>query len=84
MTEAKSEVMKLLWRKEPLSADEIIMKLTHQMHWFDQTIRMFLNRLHKKEAIRFEKPGRNYLYYPLVTHDEYLKTGNRCFLDRFY
>jgi BlaI family penicillinase repressor len=84
ITEAESEVMKLLWQKEPLSANEIIMKLTHQMQWSDQTIKTFLNRLHKKMAIRFEKSGRNYLYYPLVSHDEYLKTENRSFLDRFY
>ncbi|MEK8129000.1 BlaI/MecI/CopY family transcriptional regulator [Paenibacillus filicis] len=32
------------------------------MQWSDQTIKTFLNRLHKKNAIRFEKSGRNYLY----------------------
>ncbi|WP_213650690.1 BlaI/MecI/CopY family transcriptional regulator [Paenibacillus sp. J23TS9] len=61
----------LLWQKEPLSASEIIIKLTQQMQWSDQTIKTFLNRLHKKNAIRFEKSGRNDLYYPLISHDEY-------------
>jgi BlaI family transcriptional regulator, penicillinase repressor len=84
ITEAESEVMKLLWQKEPLSANEIISKLTQQMQWSDQTIKTFLNRLHKKNAIRFEKSGRNYLYYPLVSQDEYLKAENRSFLDRVY
>lgn len=84
ITEAESEVMKLLWQNEPLLAHEIISKLSEQMQWSDQTIKTFLNRLHKKEAIRFEKSGRNYLYYPLVSHDEYLKTENRSFLDRVY
>lgn len=84
ITEAESEVMKLLWQKEPLSANEIIFELTHRMHWSDQTIKTFLNRLHKKNAIRFEKAGRNYLYYPLVSHDDYLRTENRSFLDRVY
>lgn len=84
ITEAESEVMKLLWQKEPLSASEIISELTHQMQWSDQTIKTFLNRLHKKQAIRFEKSGRNYLYYPLVSHDEYLKAENHSFLNRVY
>ncbi|MFC5468090.1 BlaI/MecI/CopY family transcriptional regulator [Cohnella suwonensis] len=84
ITEAESEVMKLLWRKEPLSANEIIVELTQRMQWSDQTIKTFINRLHKKQAIRFEKSGRNYLYYPLVSHDDYLKTENRSFLDRVY
>ncbi|MBW7458100.1 BlaI/MecI/CopY family transcriptional regulator [Paenibacillus sepulcri] len=84
ITDAELEVMKLLWQKEPLSANEIILKLTEQMQWSDQTIKTFLNRLHKKNAIRFEKSGRNYLYYPLVSYEDYLKTENRSFLDRVY
>ncbi|MCM3290965.1 BlaI/MecI/CopY family transcriptional regulator [Paenibacillus sp. MER 180] len=84
ITEAESEVMKLLWQKEPLTSIEIISNLKDQMDWSDQTIKTFLNRLHKKKAIRFEKSGRNYLYYPLVTYDEYLKAANRSFLDRVY
>ncbi|MBD2870344.1 BlaI/MecI/CopY family transcriptional regulator [Paenibacillus sp. IB182493] len=84
ITEAESEVMKLLWQKEPLSASEIIEKLTEQMSWSDQTVKTFLNRLHKKNAIRFEKSGRTYLYYPLVSHDDYLKAENKSFLNRFY
>jgi len=84
ITEAESEVMKLLWQKEPLTAIEIISKLKDQMDWSDQTIKTFLNRLHKKNAIRFEKSGRNYLYYPLVSYDDYVKAENRSFLDRIY
>jgi len=84
ITEAESEVMKLLWQKEPLTSIEIISQLKDQMDWSDQTIKTFLNRLHKKKAIRFEKSGRNYLYYPLVTYDEYLRAANRSFLDRVY
>ncbi|UQZ84628.1 Penicillinase repressor [Paenibacillus konkukensis] len=84
ITEAESEVMKLLWQKEPLTAIEIISQLKDRMDWSDQTIKTFLNRLHKKQAIRFEKSGRNYLYYPLVTYDEYVKAANRSFLDRMY
>lgn len=84
ITEAESEVMKLLWWKEPLTAIEIISQLKDQMDWSDQTIKTFLNRLHKKKAIRFEKSGRNYLYYPMVTYDEYVKAANRSFLDRMY
>ncbi|MBB6671897.1 BlaI/MecI/CopY family transcriptional regulator [Cohnella nanjingensis] len=84
ISEAESEVMKLLWQKEPLSANEIIEQLKQQMDWSDQTIKTFLNRLLKKEAIRFEKAGRNYLYYPLVSHDEYLKSENKTFLNRVY
>lgn len=84
ITEAESEVMKLLWQNAPLSANEIITKLTAQMDWSDQTIKTFLNRLHKKQVISFEKVGRTYLYSPLVTYDEYLNSENKSFLNRVY
>lgn len=84
ITEAECAVMKLLWQREPLTAIEIISELKQQMDWSDQTIKTFINRLHKKQAIRFEKSGRNYLYYPLVSHNDYLKAENRSFLDRIY
>ncbi len=84
ITDAEHKVMKLLWEKEPLSANEIILKLTEEMEWSDQTIKTFLNRLHKKKAIRFEKVGRNYVYYPLVSYEEYVTSENRSFLDRVY
>lgn len=84
ITEAESEVMKLLWENSPLSANEIITRLTAQMEWSDQTIKTFLNRLHKKQAIQFEKKGRTYLYSPLVSYDEYLNSENKSFLNRVY
>lgn len=84
ITEAESEVMKLLWTKEPLSAQEMVSSLKERMQWSEQTVKTFLNRLHKKQAIRYEKSGRTYLYYPLVTYDDYLKAENRSFLDRVY
>ena len=84
ITEAESEIMKLLWENSPLAANEIITKLTAQMEWSDQTIKTFLNRLHKKQAIQFEKKGRTYLYSPLVSYDEYLNSENKSFLNRVY
>ena len=84
ISEAEAAVMKLLWEKEPLSAGDIIERLQQQTDWSDQTIKTFLNRLLKKEAIRFEKMGRTYLYYPLISRDQYMKAENRSFLNRVY
>ncbi|PUA37566.1 CopY/TcrY family copper transport repressor [Paenibacillus elgii] len=84
ITEAESEVMKLLWQQEPLSSNEIIAQLSTQMSWSDQTIKTFINRLLKKNAIRFVKSGKNYLYYPVVSQHDYLKAENKSFLHRVY
>lgn len=84
ISEAEAAVMKLLWEKEPLSAGDIIERLQRQTDWSDQTIKTFLNRLLKKEAIRFEKTGRTYLYYPVISRDQYMRAENRSFLNRVY
>lgn len=84
ISEAEREVMNLLWERSPLTSNEIITKLSDKMDWSDQTIKTFLGRLAKKEAIRFEKSGRNYLYYPCISQNEYLKTENSAFLNKVY
>lgn len=84
ISESESEVMRLLWEKNPLTANEIISKLSGKMNWSDQTIKTFINRLLNKEAIRFEKSGRNYSYYPVISQDEYFKAENKTFLERVY
>jgi BlaI family penicillinase repressor len=84
ITEAEIEVMKLLWENNPLSSNDIISSLSDKMNWSNQTIKTFINRLLNKNAITFEKKGRNYLYYPLVSQDDYLKAENKSFLHQFY
>lgn len=85
ISESELEIMKLLWKKYPLSSNEIIaLLLAKNISWSNQTIKTFINRLLKKRALRFEKSGRNYLYYPLVSYDEYIKAENNSFIQRVY
>lgn len=84
ISESELEIMKLLWENSPLSSNDIISALSEDMNWSSQTIKTFLNRLLKKEAIGFEKSGRIYLYYPNVSHEEYVKGENKSFLKRVY
>ena len=84
ISESELEIMKLLWKTNPLSSNEIISLLSDKMSWSHQTIKTFINRLLKKQALRFEKSGRNYLYYPLISYDEYAKIENSSFIQRVY
>lgn len=84
ISEAEWEVMKIIWKKSPITSDEIISCLSSKMAWSTQTIKTFINRLLKKEAIRFEKSGRNYLYYPIVHEKECIRAENKSFLERVY
>ena len=84
ISESELEIMKLLWKDNPLSSNEIISLLSDKVNWSSQTIKTFINRLLNKQVIGFEKSGRSYLYYPLISYDEYVKAENKFFLDKVY
>lgn len=84
ITDSELEIMKILWRKNPLLANEIISLLPDELDWSDQTVKTFLNRLLNKKAITHKRSGRSYLYYPAVSYDEYVKAENKSFLNRVY
>ncbi|MCT4593464.1 MAG: BlaI/MecI/CopY family transcriptional regulator [Anaeromicrobium sp.] len=84
ISNSELEVMKFIWKSNPITSDEIISELSQKMNWNPQTIKTFITRLVKKGAIGYNKSGRNYLYYPIVTHKKYIMTENKSFLRRVY
>lgn len=84
ISESEWEVMKLLWNKSPLTSEEIIECLSEDNNWTKQTIKTFIIRLNKKGAIGYEKEGRIYKYYPLVSEKECRKYENKSFLQKVY
>jgi len=83
ISQAEWEVMQVLWNTSPLTANDIVEKLTAKTHWKRETIRTLINRLVQKKAIAFEKKGRQYDYFPLVTEAQCIKEETRSFLRRF-
>ena len=81
---AESQVMKALWAKSPLTAEEIIAALPNDQDWADATVKTLLNRLLKKDAIAAEREGRRFLYRPLVAQDDYVHTESQGLLDRLF
>jgi BlaI family transcriptional regulator, penicillinase repressor len=84
ISEAEWEIMKVLWEKSPLSAGEIIEKLSAQDDWHPKTAKTLLNRLVKKKALGFDKEGRAYLYRPLVRETDCVQAASDSFLDRVF
>lgn len=84
ISESEWEVMKLLWKTNSLTSEKIIASLSEYNDWSDQTIKTFITRLIKKEAIGYEKTGRIYNYYPLVSEDECIKSENEFFIKKVY
>ncbi|ABR33155.1 MULTISPECIES: BlaI/MecI/CopY family transcriptional regulator [Clostridium] len=84
ISESEWEVMKLIWKTNPLTSEQIINSLSDKMNWSTQTIKTFITRLIKKGAIGFEKSGRIYNYYPLISENECIKSENETFLKKVY
>lgn len=84
ISEAEWEIMKVIWRSSPLTAEQIIALLPDEIEWSEPTVRTFMNRLLKKKAIGFEKQGRSYLYYPLVSEKECVQAESKSFLKRVF
>lgn len=84
ISEAEHQVMKVIWRDNPIVASEIISILTEKTDWKPKTIKTLINRLLTKGAIGYEKTGREYNYYPIVEEADFVKTESRMFLKRIF
>ena len=84
ISDAEWEVMKVVWRQSPCSAHEVVSALAPSQAWSVGTIKTLLNRLHSKGALRFEKVGKSYLYYPAVAERSAARREPRSFVDRVF
>ena len=82
ISEAEWEVMKVLWKTSPRTANEIVDELKGKTYWKRETIRTLINRLVQKKALGFQKKGRQYHYFPLVTEAEGIKAEAKSFVKR--
>jgi predicted transcriptional regulator len=81
---AESRVMEALWRRNPLTAEEIVAEVAGPQGWTEATVKSLVNRLLTKGAIEAEKAGRRYLYRPCVDRQAYLSQESRGLLDRLF
>ena len=84
ISEAEWQVMKVLWKKSPLTANNIVQILSIETAWKRETIRTLINRLVKKKALDFKKQSRQYLYFPILNESECIMEETRTFLDRVH
>jgi BlaI family penicillinase repressor len=84
ISDAEWKVMKILWVNSPLSAMEIINALAGSEDWHPNTIKTLLSRLHKKKALGVEKQKNLYLYRPLVSEADCVRTESDSFLSRVF
>ena len=81
---AESLVMEALWRREPLSAEEITAEIAEGQGWSEATVKTLINRLFRKKAVSAARDGRRYLYRPLVSRADYVGAESQGLLDRLF
>lgn len=84
ISEAEFEVMKVVWKRAPVSTNEVTDYLTAHTTWSPKTIQTLLKRLVNKGALSFEKRGRVFIYTPLVMEEEYIGQKSSSFLERYF
>jgi len=84
ITDSEKLLMDVLWQSSPQTAKEIIGQLDSHVDWHEKTVKTLLNRLLKKEAVGFEKQGREYLYFPVLKEQDYIKGASENFLNRVF
>lgn len=84
ISEAEYQVMRIIWKKSPVSTNEVIDILGKTSTWSPKTIQTLLSRLTKKGILDYKKDSRVFVYTPLIKEDEYLAQESDTFLKRFY
>jgi len=84
ISDAEWLVMKVLWSRPGLTADEVVETLKGKVAWNARTIRTLLNRLLQKKALKYEKEGRKYHYFPAVNEEQCVRQERRSFIQRVY
>ena len=84
ISDAEWVIMRALWRKTPLTTNEVVAAVQPGSAWKPKTIHTLLNRLVAKGALGFEKKGREYMFYPRVAAEDCEHAMMRSFLGRFF
>lgn len=84
ISDSEWEVMKVLWKKSPLTASEIIEILKEYTSWNPKTIHTLISRLVNKNAIKVKKDAPFYLYCPNVSENDCKKEETRSFIKKVY
>jgi BlaI family penicillinase repressor len=84
ISDAEIEVMKIAWKKNPITSNEIVERLSQTTSWAPKTIRTLINRLANKGALNYKQEGKSYLYTPGISKEECVKAETESFLDRMF
>jgi len=84
ITAAESQIMDALWRRGPLTADELVDDPGKPQGWGAATVKTLINRLLKKNALKSERIEGRVRYAPLLARADYVQSESQGLLDRLF
>ena len=76
--------MEALWRKSPLTAEQIFAAVGKANEWAPGTVKTLVTRLLKKKAIAGAREGDAYCYRPLIARSAWVQAESQGLLDRLF
>ncbi|WP_257348266.1 penicillinase repressor BlaI [Pseudalkalibacillus decolorationis] len=84
ISEAEWEVMNVLWKKAPQTANEVISSLQKKKDWKPKTVRTLLDRLAQKKVVGVNQDQKVYTFFPLYSQDDCQHAEAQSFIKRIY
>jgi predicted transcriptional regulator len=83
ITPAESQIMDALWRRSPLTIEDIAEAVSEQ-NWGLATVKTLIHRLLKRKAIQSARIDGRVRYTPVLQRAEYLESESQGLLDRLF
>ena len=85
LPDSEFELMRIVWANpSPISTNQIMLQLEQEKEWKPQTVLTLLTRMIERGFLRSERVGKERIYYPLITRDEYVAIESGNFMERFH
>lgn len=83
LTKAESQVMQILWDLNEGFVKDIIEKFPQPKPAYN-TVSTIIRILEKKQVVGHKAFGRSYMYYPLISKEEYTKNTTHNLIENYF
>ena len=85
LPDAEFDIMKVVWANEPpITTNMIMQRLGTEKGWRAQTVISLMLRLVERGFLSTDKRGKERIYYPLISKEDYLKFETSSFMRQFH
>ncbi len=77
--------MEIIWEQQEVTSKDVLSSVEKELDWSRQTVKTYLDRLHKKGLICVRKLSpRVHIYYPAVSKEEYATSMTGTYLRKYF